>query len=61
MGFSIEHMGREFVVPDGVSDVQAYRQFGNSVVVPQFKWVASLIAARASMVFANRMDSDAFP
>ena len=59
MGFSVEHIGREFVVPAGVSDVQAYRQFGNSVVVPQFKWIASLIAAHAASVFEDRLEAGA--
>jgi DNA (cytosine-5)-methyltransferase 1 len=59
MGFSFEHIGREFVVPADVSDAQAYRQFGNSVVVPQFKWVASLIVSLAAGVFANRMEAKA--
>lgn len=59
MGFTIEHLGREFVIPDAVSDAQAYRQFGNSVVVPQFKWVASLITYHAEAVFAGRMEAAA--
>ena len=33
-----------FVIP--VSDTQAYRQFGNSVVVPVFKAVASAMKSR---------------
>jgi DNA (cytosine-5)-methyltransferase 1 len=33
-----------FVIP--VSDTQAYRQFGNSVVVPVFKAVAELMKSR---------------
>jgi len=37
MGFD-EPKGKEFVIP--VSDTQAYRQFGNSVVVPVVKAVA---------------------
>lgn len=37
MGFD-EAQGNEFVIP--VSDTQAYRQFGNSVVVPAVKAVA---------------------
>lgn len=37
MGFD-EPRGREFVIP--VSDTQAYRQFGNSVVVPVVRAVA---------------------
>jgi DNA (cytosine-5)-methyltransferase 1 len=34
--------GRGFVIP--VSDTQAYKQFGNSVVVPVFSAIASLMA-----------------
>jgi DNA (cytosine-5)-methyltransferase 1 len=37
MGFD-EPTGSEFLIP--VSDTQAYRQFGNSVVVPAVKAVA---------------------
>ncbi len=37
MGF-VHHDGREWIVP--VSDTQAYRQFGNAVVVPVVKAVA---------------------
>ena len=59
MGFSIDHIGREFAIPAGMSDVQAYRQFGNSVVVPQFKWVASEIASHASEVFVSRTEAEA--
>ena len=32
-----------FIIPSGVSDTQAYRQFGNSVVVPAIKAVAELM------------------
>ena len=43
MGF--EEPGKEtFAIP--VSDTQAYRQFGNSVVVPVFKAVAQLMKDR---------------
>lgn len=55
MGFSREHLAFDFVIPDGVSDVQAYRQFGNSVVVPQFTWIGSAIRDQAGDVFAIRM------
>ena len=55
MGFSRDHLGFDFVIPDGVSDVQAYRQFGNSVVVPQFTWIGSAIRDQAGDVFAIRM------
>ena len=37
MGFD-EPQGNKFIIP--VSDTQAYRQFGNSVVVPAVKAVA---------------------
>jgi DNA (cytosine-5)-methyltransferase 1 len=41
MGFE-EPAGKEFKIP--VSDTQAYRQFGNAVVVPVVKVVAGLMA-----------------
>lgn len=53
MGFSEEHLGFKFGIP--VSDAQAYRQFGNSVVVPQFKWVGKQILERARAVFTERL------
>ncbi|MNV87886.1 DNA-cytosine methyltransferase [compost metagenome] len=37
MGFD-EAQGNDFIIP--VSDTQAYRQFGNSVVVPVIKAIA---------------------
>lgn len=43
MGFS-SPKGNEFKIP--VSDTQAYKQFGNSVVVPVFKAVAELMKPR---------------
>lgn len=55
MGFSRDQIGRDFIIPVEMSDVQAYRQFGNSVVVPQFKWIASAIASHAKDVFRARM------
>ncbi len=58
MGFTAEHLGRNFVIPEGVSDVQAYRQFGNSVVVPQFTWVAQQILAASRAIFDRRMMTD---
>jgi DNA (cytosine-5)-methyltransferase 1 len=48
MGFTLEHLGKEFVRAQGVSDVQAYKQFGNSVVVPQFTWVAERLLELAN-------------
>lgn len=38
MGF--EHGDREWKIPRGVSDTQAYRQFGNAVVVPVIEAIA---------------------
>lgn len=52
MGFTRETLGFDFEIP--VSDVQAYKQFGNSVVVPQFQWVADGIYDRAGDLFAKR-------
>lgn len=43
MGFTREHLGVDFRIPHEVSESQAYRQFGNSVVVPQFTWAANRI------------------
>jgi DNA (cytosine-5)-methyltransferase 1 len=43
MGFTSDHLGKVFVRPSTVSDSQAYRQFGNSVVVPQFTWVGNAL------------------
>lgn len=55
MGFTEEHLGRTFVIPDDVSDARAYRQFGNSVVVPQFKWLGDVIYDYAGPIFRERM------
>lgn len=57
MGFTTEHLGFEFTLPK--SDMQAYRQFGNSVVVPQFNWVAEQIVEQAGHTFARRMRAEA--
>ena len=38
MGF--ERGDREWVIPTDVSDTQAYRQFGNAVVVPVVEFIA---------------------
>ena len=55
MGFTKENLGFDFEI--SVSDAQAYRQFGNSVVVPQFNWLADEIVLRAGEVFAARMQA----
>ncbi|MFG6667951.1 DNA (cytosine-5-)-methyltransferase [Halomonas sp. HNIBRBA4712] len=53
MGFDAPGESR-FVIP--VSDTQAYRQFGNSVVVPVFEAVARLMKPR--ILAATRIDAD---
>ncbi len=59
MGFDQPGESR-FVIP--VSDTQAYRQFGNSVVVPVFEAVARLmeprILAAAAKSLALQADDD---
>jgi DNA (cytosine-5)-methyltransferase 1 len=53
MGF--ERKGQTpFVIPRSVSDTQAYRQFGNSVVVPVVEEIAKLVVQRL-------LDPTAFP
>ena len=37
-----------YVIP--VSDTQAYRQFGNSVVVPMFEAIAELVVPRLELI-----------
>lgn len=51
MGFETPQ-GYRFRIP--VSDTQAYRQFGNSVVVPVFAAVARLLAPRIEKAVAMR-------
>lgn len=41
MGFERKGSNQPFIIP--VSDTQAYRQFGNSVVVPKVRAVAELM------------------
>lgn len=50
MGFSSPN-GSEFKIP--VSDTQAYKQFGNSVIVPVFKAVAELMKPRVLAAKVN--------
>ena len=52
MGFEVPG-GREFIIP--VSDTQAYRQFGNSVVVP----VVRAVAQHMAPWLVDRENSDA--
>ena len=52
MGF--EQPGKvTFRIP--VSDTQAYRQFGNSVIVPAFAAVAKLLETRIDQAVASRL------
>lgn len=51
MGFE-QPQGHQFRIP--VSDTQAYRQFGNSVVVPVFAAVARLLRSRILQAVAMR-------
>ena len=53
MGFTRENLGFDFEIP--VSDRQAYKQFGNSVIVPQFQWVADRVWDRAGDLISERM------
>ncbi|EZR20173.1 DNA cytosine methyltransferase [Klebsiella pneumoniae] len=55
MGFE-SPQGARFRIP--VSDTQAYRQFGNSVVVPVFAAVAKLLAPRIAQAVARREADD---
>jgi DNA (cytosine-5)-methyltransferase 1 len=44
------------VIP--VSDTQAYRQFGNSVVVPVMQEVARIMAPRVEALLQQAADAD---
>lgn len=50
MGFTPHHIpsGRQWVIP--VSDTQAYRQFGNSIVVPMVQVVASAMVEQFGLL-----------
>ena len=56
MGFE-SPQGYQFRIP--VSDTQAYRQFGNSVVVPAFAAVATLLEEKIKMAVALRQQESA--
>lgn len=56
MGFEAPQ-GYQFRIP--VSDTQAYRQFGNSVVVPAFAAVAKLLKTRILQAVAQRLGEKA--
>jgi DNA (cytosine-5)-methyltransferase 1 len=53
MGFEPPYIKEAFRIPDR-SQVQAYKQFGNAVVVPQVGWLAKAIAEQAAEVFSDR-------
>ena len=53
MGFTRAELGFEFRIP--VSNRQAYQQFGNSVVVPQFRWIGERLAIHAEPVLKQHM------
>ena len=52
MGF--ETPERKWIIPDGVSDTQAYRQFGNAVVVPVVEFVADAMKPHIHTALAQR-------
>ena len=54
MGFVKPHLERDFVIPTR-SKVQAYKQFGNAVIVPQVGWLADAIKRQALGEFRERM------
>lgn len=58
MGFD-EPQGKSFRIP--VSDTQAYRQFGNAVVVPVVRAVAKLMAPHIEIAVAADGDDEASP
>ncbi|MGJ8517838.1 DNA (cytosine-5-)-methyltransferase [Carnimonas bestiolae] len=58
MGFD-SPQGKSFVIP--VSDTQAYRQFGNSVVVPVFQAVAGLMKERIIEAVGKQQEYLTFP
>jgi DNA (cytosine-5)-methyltransferase 1 len=58
MGHAGSHLLRPFAIP--VSDSQAYKQFGNGVVMPLVAWIGNAIVAQCGSVFAKRMAEAAF-
>ena len=51
MGF--EHGDRKWIIPREVSDTQAYRQFGNAVVVPVVEFIANAMKPHLYSALAN--------
>jgi DNA (cytosine-5)-methyltransferase 1 len=54
MGFVEPHLRRPFIIPER-SRAQAYKQFGNAVVVPQVGWLARAIEMTARSEFSRRL------
>lgn len=52
MGF--EHGDRKWVIPPDVSDTQAYRQFGNAVVVPVVEFIANAMKPHLYAALAQK-------
>lgn len=52
MGF--EHGNRNWVIPKSVSDTQAYRQFGNAVVVPVVEFIANAMKPHLYAALAQK-------
>ena len=52
MGF--EHGDRDWVIPSDVSDTQAYRQFGNAVVVPVVEFIANAMKPHLYSALAQK-------
>lgn len=58
MGF--EHGERKWIIPPEVSDTQAYKQFGNAVVVPVVEFIANAMKPHLFSALAQeRVDSRA--
>ena len=52
MGF--ENPERKWIIPKGVSDTQAYRQFGNAVVVPVVEFIADAMKPHIHAAIAQQ-------
>lgn len=52
MGF--EHGERKWLIPQDVSDTQAYRQFGNAVVVPVVEFIANAMKPHLYSALAQK-------
>jgi DNA (cytosine-5)-methyltransferase 1 len=52
MGF--EYGERKWIIPNDVSDTQAYRQFGNAVVVPVVEFIAQAMKPHLYAALAQK-------